>query len=114
LWLTLDVSGTIVGLAHGHQFRTGGKYSHQKAVAWLSGQAFGMTDVGDSDILISGHFHHLFVVNEGQRTLMQCPSLDGGSEWFENITGKSSFAGTLTFSIISGKSQLPWDNLKVL
>ena len=45
---------------------------------------------------------------------MQCPSLDGGSEWFENITGKSSFAGTLTFSIISGKSQLPWDNLKVL
>ena len=56
LWLTLDVSGTIVGLAHGHQFRTGGRYSHQKAVAWLSGQAFGMTDMGDSDILISGHF----------------------------------------------------------
>ena len=23
LWLTLDVSGTIIGLAHGHQFRTG-------------------------------------------------------------------------------------------
>ena len=114
LWLTLDVSGTIVGLAHGHQFRTGGRYSHQKAVAWLSGQAFGMTDMGDSDILISGHFHHLFVVNEGKRTLMQCPSLDGGSEWFENLTGKSSFAGTLTFSITDGKTQLPWDNLKVI
>ena len=114
LWLTLDVSGTIIGLAHGHQFRTGGRYSHQKAVAWLSGQAFGMTEMGDADILISGHFHHLFVVNEGRRTLMQCPSLDGGSDWFENITGKSSYAGTLTFSITPGKSQLPWDNLKVL
>ena len=114
LWLTLDVSGTIIGLAHGHQFRTGGRYSHQKAVAWLSGQAFGMTEMGDADILISGHFHHLFVVNEGKRTLMQCPSLDGGSDWFENITGKSSYAGTLTFSITPGKSQLPWDNLKVL
>ena len=114
LWITLDISGTIVGLAHGHQFRTGGRYSHQKAVAWLSGQAFGMTDMGDADILISGHFHHLFVINEGKRTLMQCPSVDGGSEWFENISGKSSFAGTLTFSITPGKSQLHWDNLKVV
>ena len=114
LWITLDVSGTIIGLAHGHQFRTGGRYSHQKAVAWLSGQAFGMTDVGDSDILISGHFHHLFVVNEGKRTLMQCPSIDGGSEWFENMTGKTSYSGTLTFSITPEKTQLPWDNLKVI
>ena len=114
LWITLDISGTIVGLAHGHQFRTGGRYSHQKAVAWLSGQAFGMTDVGDSDILISGHFHHLFVVNEGKRTLMQCPSVDGGSEWFENMTGKTSYSGTLTFSITPGKTQLPWDNLRVI
>ena len=114
LWLTLDISGTIVGLAHGHQFRTGGRYSHQKAVNWLSGQAFGMTDMGDADILISGHFHHLFVVNEGKRTLMQCPSVDGGSDWFENITGKTSYAGTLTFSITPGKPQLPWDNLRVL
>ena len=114
LWLTLDVSGTIIGLAHGHQFRTGGRYSHQKAVAWLSGQAFGMTEMGDADILISGHFHHLFVVNEGKRTLMQCPSVDGGSEWFENMTGKSSYAGTLTFSITPGKTQLQSDNLKVL
>ena len=114
LWLTLDVSGTIIGLAHGHQFRTGGRYSHQKAVAWLSGQAFGTTEMGDADILISGHFHHLFVVNEGKRTLMQCPSVDGGSEWFENMTGKSSYAGTLTFSITPGKTQLQWDNLKVL
>ena len=114
LWLTLDVSGTIIGLAHGHQFRTGGRYSHQKAVAWLSGQAFGMTEMGDADILISGHFHHLFVVNEGKRTLMQCPSVDGGSEWYENMTCKSSYAGTLTFSITPGKTQLQWDNLKVL
>ncbi len=114
LWLTLDISGTIVGLAHGHQFRTGGRYSHQKAVAWLSGQAFGMTEMGDADILISGHFHHLFVINEGKRTLMQCPSVDGGSEWFENISGKSSYAGTLTFSITPDKPQLQWDNLKVL
>ena len=101
-------------MAHGHQFRTGGRYSHQKAVAWLSGQAFGKTDIGDVDILLSGHFHHLFVINEGQRTLMQAPSVDGGSEWFENLTGKNSFAGVLTFTIKNNKNKLPWDNMQVL
>ena len=45
---------------------------------------------------------------------MQCPSIDGGSDWFENISGKSSFAGSLTFSITPDKPQLPWDNLKVI
>ena len=45
---------------------------------------------------------------------MQCLSMDGGSDWFENLTGKSSFSGTLTFSITVGKTQLPWDNLKVI
>jgi len=114
LWLTLDIDGVILGIAHGHQFRTGGRYSHQKAVAWLSGQAFGKTDMGDVDILLSGHFHHLFVINEGQRTLMQAPSVDGGSDWFENISGKNSFSGTLTFTIKNKDNKLPWDNLQVL
>lgn len=113
LWVTLDVSGKIIGLAHGHQFRTGGRYSHQKAVNWLSNQAFGMTDIGDVDILISGHFHHLFVINEGKRVLIQCPSVDGGSEWFENITGKRSFPGTLTFSV-SEKGIMPFQNMEIL
>ena len=73
-----------------------------------------MTEMGDADILISGHFHHLFVINEGKRTLMQCPSVDGGSEWFENISGKNSYSGTLTFSITPGKEQMQWDFLKVV
>ena len=37
------------------------------------------------------------------KELNECPSVDGGSEWFENMTGKSSYAGTLTFSITPGK-----------
>tara|TARA_B100001996_G_C18668617_1_gene595810 strand:- start:1226 stop:2440 length:1215 start_codon:yes stop_codon:yes gene_type:complete len=114
LWMTLDVSGTIIGLAHGHQFRTGGRYSHQKAINWLSGQAFGMTDMADADILLSGHFHHLFVINEGRRCLIQCPTVDGGSDWFENMTGKKSYSGTLTFSVSEVDEKIPFQNLEVL
>ena len=83
-------------------------------MAWLSGQAFGKTDAGDVDILLSGHYHHLFVINEGQRTLMQAPSVDGGSEWFESLSGKNSFSGTLTFTIKNKENKLPWDNMQVL
>ena len=50
----------------------------------------------------------------GDREIPENMQLDGGSDWFENLTGKSSFAGTLTFSITDGKTQLPWDNLKVI
>ena len=114
LWMTLNVSGKIIGLAHGHQFRTGGRYSHQKAINWLSNQAFGMTDMGDVDILISGHFHHLFIINEGKRVLMQCLSMDGGSDWFENLSGKKSFSGTLTFSVSEVEERIPFQNLEVL
>ena len=59
-------------------------------------------------------YHHLFVINEGQRTLMQAPSVDGGSEWFESLSGKNSFSGTLTFTVKNHKNKLPWDNMQVL
>jgi len=45
--------------------------------------------------------------------LIQCPSVDGGSEWFENITGKRSYPGTLTFSV-SEKGLMPFQNMEVL
>ena len=45
---------------------------------------------------------------------MQAPSIDGGSDWFEQISGKNSFSGTLTFTVNNVKNKLPWDNLKVL
>jgi len=45
---------------------------------------------------------------------MQAPSVDGGSEWFESLSGKNSFSGTLTFTIKNKDNKLPWDNLQVL
>jgi predicted phosphodiesterase len=103
LTVTLDVAGTIVGFAHGHQMRG-------KAVDWWAKQAHGMQDIGEATLLLSGHYHHLRVEQTGAKTWMQAPALDGGSVWFENASGQAAPAGMLTLTIGNGG----WDNLKIL
>jgi hypothetical protein len=110
LTLTMDVHGTILGLAHGHQARRGGAVSAAKIKAWWKDQAYGMQRVADATILVTGHYHHLSVLTEGIRTHIQAPSLDGGSQWFTETAGVKSAPGLLTFTI----SKIGWDDLRVL
>lgn len=106
---TLDVHGTVLGLAHGHQFPK--RAMPQAAETWWKGQQHGRQPIGDADILLSGHRHHLIVTRNGSRTVMQAPQLDDGSEWFKNIAGVDSPPGTLTFAVSKAAG---WDDLKVL
>lgn len=106
---TIDLHGTVVGLAHGHQARGGGSVE-QKILRWWRGQMEGRQPIGDADILLTGHHHHLQVQQQGSRTWMQAPALDGGSEWFTDVSGLDSPAGVLTFTVGADG----WDNLKVL
>jgi len=100
LTLTLDVAGTVVSFAHGHQFGRGGSVQ-QKAVNWWKGQAMGRHGPGDADVLVSGHYHHFQALSTHGRLWLQCPSLDGGSQWFTDQTGEYSLPGTLTFRVDS-------------
>jgi len=109
LTITLDVYGRILGAAHGHQARSGNG-PHGKVRQWLANQALGQTPIGDADILVTGHYHHLQVVDLGPRLWLQCPALDGGSRWFTDTAGAHSTAGTLTFTITPGG----WDDLCIL
>jgi len=99
LEIVLDLSGKIVAFAHGHQFTRGGATIQQKMLNWWKGQMQGKQPAGDADILISGHFHHFQVVQEGSRIWFQCPALEWGSEWFRNTSGLHAEAGTLTMRI---------------
>jgi hypothetical protein len=110
LTLTLNVHGTILGLAHGHQARKGGTTAAAKIRTWWKDQAYGMREVADATILVTGHYHHLSILTEGTRTHIQAPSLDGGSQWFTETSGVKSAPGLLTFTV----SELGWDDLRVL
>lgn len=117
---TLDVSGTIVGLTHGHAANTrtvtGKNLSHTKVWDWWYGQMMGRQAVADADLLISGHFHYLSLFSQGGRTALQTPALDGGSGWFEDKDGLGSMAATVTLVIGGGTDggRLPgWEALSV-
>ena len=103
LTVTLDVAGTIVGFAHGHQMRG-------KAIDWWKSMAHGMQDIGEATLLLSGHFHHLRIEQSGAKTWIQAPALDGGSTWYENSTGQAAPAGMLTLTVGGGR----WDDVKLV
>lgn len=116
---TVEISGKVVGLAHGHQFRSGvslksGKYAFDKGIRWFAGQCMGREPIGDSDLIVTGHFHHFFTISNRGRWFMQCPSVDGGSTWFKDISGDWSPPAQVVFTMSSEDKMYFWDNLKFL
>lgn len=107
--LVVDLDGQKVAFAHGHQARAGSGPAGKLRRWWQSKMDAGHP-VGDAKILVSGHYHHLQVVQDGNRTWFQCPANDGGSRWFEEQGGPTTACGTLTFTV-DGQG---WDDLKVL
>ena len=103
LVVTLDICGTIMTVAHGHQFR-------KSAMDWWAKQAHGMQDAGRATLLISGHYHHLRVEQSGAKTWLQTPALDGGSTWFRHSAGVEAPPGTLTLVVGGGA----WSDLALL
>ena len=107
--ITLDVCGTVVSFAHGHQF-TGSGLPLNKAKQWWQSKMAAMHPVGDASIVCYGHWHHLQLLVDGPRTIMGAPSLDGGSRWFEERGGPTTQSGTLTFVCENGA----WRDLQVV
>ena len=102
--LALDLGGTILGLAHGHQANDMTK--------WLPGQATGKTPVGHSDVLITGHYHHFRAQQVGPRLWLQVPAMDGGSGWFRDRKGLESPTGIV--ALVMGTDYDPRRDLAVL
>jgi hypothetical protein len=102
----LDIGGTIVGMAHGHQARKGAT-PQARMKDWWKGQAFGFRPVGDASLLLPGTTTSLMVDEDGPRTLIMAPTIDSGSQWWEETAGNPSV----------GRSPCGpngWDDLKLL
>lgn len=104
LVLTLDLAGTIVGMAHGHQWRTG------QACTWWARQSHGRQPIGDADLLLSAHLHHLHIEDTGPKTWVQVPALESESTWWRHRTGEVSRPGVVTMLVGGGT----WSSLEVL
>lgn len=105
LTVTLDICGTVVGMAHGHQWRAG------QATTWWAKQSHGRQPVGDADLLLSAHLHHLRVEHTGSsKTWLQVPALESGSQWWKHKTGEWGQPGVVTMLVGDGG----WSGLEVL
>jgi hypothetical protein len=105
LTVTVEVEGTVIGMAHGHQFR-----APDKAHLWWAKQGHARHRIGQAHLLLSGHFHHLRVVDDSGRVHIQAPTVDPGSPWFDQKNGGGPQAGVLTFLTRYGA----WTGLEIL
>ena len=105
---TLDIKGKTVAFTHGHM-TAGGSGPEGKIMKWWQGQMFGELPSGDAEILVTGHYHHPRMLQQGARTWFQCPSIDASID-FTARTGMWSKPGVLTFTI----DKDGWDNYKIV
>ncbi len=109
LHLTYEHDGYITTLIHGHQALGGGDPA-KKLDTWWRGQMAGMQPPGDADLLITNHFHHFRIVQQGRRTHMMCPALCGTQDWWVNASGLDSPPATLTY-VVTGNG---WDHIHLI
>ena len=105
--LAIDVfqdSFHILGMWHGHQS------PRPDAVPdWWRKQAFGKQPVHAATIGVSGHFHHLRVLELGStprgtsRFWVQASTLDNGSNWWRTSQGEDSQPGLVCFVLEKDK-----------
>ena len=101
---TLIIKGKKVSFTHGHM--TGGSGNPENKIEnWWKGQMYGWLPAGDAEILVTAHYHHLRMIQQGDRTWFQCPSIDASIDFTER-TGLWSHPGVLTFTI----NDKGWDN----
>lgn len=100
--VTVDTAGWILGVTHGHVAKETGT-AEQKMKRWLERMSLGRQPIGECDLLVSGHYHHLRQADWGSVQWIQAPALDGGSEWYRQIRGEHSQPGILTFATYPDK-----------
>jgi predicted phosphodiesterase len=87
LSLTVEVQGWIVGLTHGHVARATGTPA-AKLLGWFKSMAASRDPIGDADLLVTGHYHHVILQQLiGDTWLMQGGALCDASAWFSQTAG---------------------------
>ncbi len=81
----MEVESWVLGTTHGHIADKGAGNSEVKVFNWFKGQAAGKQPVGDSDILITSHFHHARLADWG-----------GGCGWMQARLSTAAPLSTVT------------------
>src|SRR5690606_16970373 len=90
LTIMVDVAGTNVLHAHGHQWSPG------KHFEWWKGQAFNKgSNRHEADLLLAGHLHHEEIDTWGWRKYIGVPALESESTWYRHQKGTPGAPGVV-------------------
>lgn len=96
--MTVPVGDTVVTVVHGHQFR------RNKGADWWAGQTINGLPAGAAQVMQHGHYHTWEVEEvSAERTRIESPTFDMGSDWFQEKTGATSRRGGLVYLLRSGE-----------
>lgn len=100
LTVVIEVAGTVVAHAHGHQWRPGRHFD------WWEKQAFGGPGLQQADLLLAGHLHHEFIEARGTRLFVQVPALESESTWWRHATGQVGDPGIVVLITRDGVTNI--------
>jgi hypothetical protein len=91
-----DVAGVPMGFNHGHKIPGSDAAGFEK---WLNGQVRGDNQAHRVKVWQTAHRHNYQTFDLGSCFVHQAPSLDGGSKWLTDITGRYSRSGILAYIV---------------
>jgi hypothetical protein len=104
------VAGIPMAFNHGHKIPGNDASGFEK---WLNGQVRGDSDAHRARIWQTAHRHHFAAWDMGSCSVFQAPSLDGGSKWLTDMTGRFSRSGILTY-LVGEHAPLGWSDMAFL
>ena len=102
--------GVKLAFNHGHKIPGSDASGFEK---WLSSQVRGCRDAWEADIWTTAHRHNFQAWDLGSCSVFQCPSMDGGSKWLRDSTGRYSTSGILAY-VVGKHSKLKWSDMAFL
>jgi hypothetical protein len=105
-----DVAGVPMAFNHGHKIPGNDASGFEK---WLNGQVRGDHQAHAARIWQTAHRHHFAAWDMGSCSVFQAPSLDGGSKWLTDMTGRYSKSGILTY-LVGQHAPLGWSDMAFL
>jgi hypothetical protein len=103
-------AGVPMAFNHGHKIPGNDASGFEK---WLNGQVRGDHNAHAARIWQTAHRHHFAAWDMGSCSVFQAPSLDGGSKWLTDMTGRYSRSGILAY-LVGEHAPLGWSDMAFL
>lgn len=97
----IQIAGSYNVFFHGHHAKRPSNVSQ-----WVANQAAGRSILSEADVCVHGHFHHRGYTWTRGREIISCPTMDGGSDWFEHTSGEYSNPAIATYQIVGRYSHM--------